>query len=47
MQALPEVGGFGNCLVDVVNRTGDADTTRAVVGMLAGAIFIAISYRIP
>jgi ADP-ribosyl-[dinitrogen reductase] hydrolase len=27
------------CLVDVVNRGGDADTTGAIAGMLAGALY--------
>jgi ADP-ribosyl-[dinitrogen reductase] hydrolase len=39
LQALVEVGGFENCLVDVVNRGGDADTTGAITGMLAGAMY--------
>ncbi len=39
LQALVDVGGFENCLVDVVNRGGDADTTGAIVGMLAGAMY--------
>ena len=26
-----------DCLIDVVNRGGDADTTGAIAGMLAGA----------
>ncbi len=30
-------GSFEDCLVKVVNRGGDADTTGAIVGMLAGA----------
>lgn len=36
-QALFEAGGFEASLVDVVNRGGDADTTGAIAGMLAGA----------
>ena len=28
---------FEDCLIDVVNRGGDADTTGAIAGMLAGA----------
>ena len=28
---------FEDCLIDVVNRGGDADTTGAIVGLLAGA----------
>jgi ADP-ribosyl-[dinitrogen reductase] hydrolase len=31
--------GFRECLVDVVNRGGDADTTGAIAGMLAGALY--------
>ncbi len=39
LQALLDVGGFEHCLVDVVNRGGDADTTGAIAGMLAGALY--------
>ena len=39
LQALVDVGGFEPCLVDVVNRGGDADTTGAIAGMLAGALY--------
>lgn len=39
LQSLVEVGGFENCMVDVVNRGGDADTTGAITGMLAGAMY--------
>ncbi|MBI5901545.1 MAG: ADP-ribosyl-[dinitrogen reductase] hydrolase [Rhodocyclales bacterium] len=39
LQGLVDVGGFENCLVDVVNRGGDADTTGAIAGMLAGALY--------
>jgi ADP-ribosyl-[dinitrogen reductase] hydrolase len=39
LQALVDVGGFEHCLVDVVNRGGDADTTGAIAGMLAGALY--------
>jgi ADP-ribosyl-[dinitrogen reductase] hydrolase len=39
LQAVVDVGGFENCLVDVVNRGGDADTTGAIAGMLAGALY--------
>ena len=39
LQALVDVGGFENCMVDVVNRGGDADTTGAIAGMLAGALY--------
>jgi ADP-ribosyl-[dinitrogen reductase] hydrolase len=31
--------GFRECLIDVVNRGGDADTTGAIAGMLAGAVY--------
>ena len=36
-QALFNTSGFEECLIDVVNRGGDADTTGAIAGMLAGA----------
>ena len=36
-QALFSNHGFESILVDVVNRGGDADTTGAIAGMLAGA----------
>ncbi len=36
-QALFATENFEDCLVDVVNRGGDADTTGAIAGMLAGA----------
>jgi hypothetical protein len=39
LQALLDVDGFEHCLVDVVNRGGDADTTGAIAGMLAGALY--------
>lgn len=39
LQAVVDVGGFEPCLVDVVNRGGDADTTGAIAGMLAGAMY--------
>jgi len=38
-QALADTGNFRDCLVDVVNRGGDADTTGAIAGMLAGALY--------
>ena len=38
-QALFDTDTFEECLVDVVNRGGDADTTGAIAGMLAGAAF--------
>lgn len=37
LQALFATDNFEDCLVDVVNRGGDADTTGAICGMLAGA----------
>jgi len=39
LQALLETGDFETCLVEVTNRGGDADTTGAIVGMLAGALY--------
>ncbi|MDZ4253781.1 MAG: ADP-ribosylglycohydrolase family protein, partial [Sulfuritalea sp.] len=39
LQAVVDIGGFEPCLVDVVNRGGDADTTGAIAGMLAGAMY--------
>jgi ADP-ribosyl-[dinitrogen reductase] hydrolase len=36
-QALFSTTSFEACLIDVVNRGGDADTTGAIAGMLAGA----------
>ena len=38
-QAFFESTDFFGCLVDVVNRGGDADTTGAIAGMLAGACY--------
>lgn len=38
-QALFDTDCFENCLVDVVNRGGDADTTGAIAGMIAGALY--------
>ena len=38
-QALFDTDDFESCLVDVVNRGGDADTTSAIAGMLAGALY--------
>jgi|APFre7841882590_1041340.scaffolds.fasta_scaffold04419_5 ADP-ribosyl-[dinitrogen reductase] hydrolase len=38
-QALFDTDTFMDCLVDVVNRGGDADTTGAIAGMLAGALY--------
>lgn len=38
-QAVQATHGFRDCLVDVVNRGGDADTTGAIAGMLAGTLY--------
>ncbi len=38
-QSLFDTDTFKDCLVDVVNRGGDADTTGAIVGMIAGAVY--------
>jgi ADP-ribosyl-[dinitrogen reductase] hydrolase len=38
-QALFENHSFESTLVDVVNRGGDADTTGAIAGMIAGAYY--------
>jgi ADP-ribosyl-[dinitrogen reductase] hydrolase len=32
-------GGFDECLIGVVNQGGDADTTGAIAGMIAGAFY--------
>jgi len=37
LQAFLATNNFEDCLIDVVNRGGDADTTGAICGMLAGA----------
>lgn len=39
LQSLMDCGSFEECLVDIVNRGGDADTTGAIAGMLAGALY--------
>ncbi|WP_340642696.1 ADP-ribosyl-[dinitrogen reductase] hydrolase [Rhodocyclus gracilis] len=39
LQALLDTANFEDCLIDVVNRGGDADTTGAIAGMLAGALY--------
>ncbi|MGB0682329.1 MAG: ADP-ribosyl-[dinitrogen reductase] hydrolase [Magnetovibrionaceae bacterium] len=39
IQACQERSGFEAILIDVVNRGGDADTTGAIAGMIAGATF--------
>lgn len=38
-QAFFDTDTFPECLIDVVNRGGDADTTGAIAGMLAGAVY--------
>jgi len=38
-QALFSTTTFRECLVDVVNRGGDADTTGAIAGMIAGCVY--------
>jgi len=38
-QALFATDNFEAALVDVVNRGGDADTTGAILGMVAGALY--------
>jgi ADP-ribosyl-[dinitrogen reductase] hydrolase len=39
LQAFFDTSSFEDCLIDVVNRGGDADTTGAIAGMLAGACY--------
>ncbi|MEJ2059320.1 MAG: ADP-ribosyl-[dinitrogen reductase] hydrolase [Gammaproteobacteria bacterium] len=39
LQALFDTDDFQSCLIDVVNRGGDADTTGAIAGMIAGALY--------
>jgi ADP-ribosyl-[dinitrogen reductase] hydrolase len=38
-QSFFDTAGFRSCLIDAVNRGGDADTTGAIAGMLAGALY--------
>lgn len=38
-QSFFDTDDFHSCLLDVVNRGGDADTTGAIAGMLAGALY--------
>ena len=38
-QAFFDTDTLEDCLIDVVNRGGDADTTGAIAGMLAGACY--------
>jgi ADP-ribosyl-[dinitrogen reductase] hydrolase len=39
LSALFSTGSFEACLVESVNRGGDADTTGAIAGMTAGALY--------
>jgi len=39
LQAIEQTDSFQSCLVNVVNRGGDADTTGAIAGMLAGCLY--------
>ena len=39
LQSFYSTDDFESCLIDVVNRGGDADTTGAIAGMLAGAFY--------
>ncbi|MCX7946667.1 MAG: ADP-ribosyl-[dinitrogen reductase] hydrolase [Hydrogenophilus sp.] len=39
MQAFAQGRDFASTLIDVVNRGGDADTTGAISGMIAGAVY--------
>lgn len=39
LQAFFATESFEDCLVDVVNRGGDADTTGAIAGMIAGSFY--------
>lgn len=39
LQSFYSTNDFESCLIDVVNRGGDADTTGAIAGMLAGAFY--------
>ncbi len=38
-EALFDTDDFESCLVETVNRGGDADTTGAIAGMIAGALY--------
>jgi len=38
-QSFFDTDDLQSCLIDVVNRGGDADTTGAITGMLAGALY--------
>jgi ADP-ribosyl-[dinitrogen reductase] hydrolase len=38
-QSFFNTDSFESCLIDIVNRGGDADTTGAIAGMIAGAFY--------
>lgn len=38
-QSFFDSDDFESCVIEVVNRGGDADTTGAIVGMIAGAVY--------
>lgn len=38
-QSFYSTDNFESCMIDVVNRGGDADTTGAITGMIAGAYY--------
>ena len=38
-QSIFDTDDFETCLIDVVNRGGDADTTGTIAGMLAGGLY--------
>ena len=38
-QSFFDTDDFRDCLINVVNRGGDADTTGAIAGLLAGALY--------
>ena len=38
-EALFDTDNFEDCLVHTVNQGGDADTTGAIAGMIAGAVY--------
>jgi ADP-ribosyl-[dinitrogen reductase] hydrolase len=38
-QGFFETDNFRDCLINIVNRGGDADTTGAIAGMLAGSLY--------
>jgi len=38
-QAIFDSSSFEDCLINIVNRGGDADTTGAIAGMIAGSLY--------